>query len=88
MLGGVSTTIRVPQHLHQRLATRAAESSESLAAVIEHALDAEESARFWEDVRRTMTGSAPMSDLARTFDAGGGTLRDGLDPEETWDDVL
>ena len=82
-----STTIRLSRQLHERLARRAKAEHTTLAGAIEHALDAEEAAEFWSRAAATM-GSPDAQRAARTeSDDLSGTLRDGLDPAETWDDV-
>lgn len=80
----MSTTIRVSDALHDRLAQEAADAGTTLAAVIERALEAEERSRFWQDVRTTMT--SPSADPL-AHEATGASIRDGLDPDETWTDI-
>lgn len=83
-----TTTIRVPRELHDRLARRAAQSGSSLSGAIERALEAEERAEFWDEVESTM-GSAEVRAVIRADSAAlAGTMSDGLDPDESWDDVL
>lgn len=79
-----TTTIRVPRELHERLARRAASEGTTLAGAIQHALDVEERADFWERAQATMGTPELLAD-ARDL---AGSLTDGLDPDERWDDVL
>lgn len=83
-----STTIRVSRQLHDRLAKRAASRQTSLAEAIEHALDTEERADFWADVEATMGSAGSQAAIRVDTEALSGTLMDGLDPDERWDDVL
>lgn len=82
-----STTIKVPVELRDRLAALATRESTTLAGAIAQSLDAVESAAFWADVARTMgtpeAGSRAPSDVEQLS----GSLSDGLDPQESWDDV-
>ncbi|MGL5930259.1 MAG: hypothetical protein ACRCY8_15105 [Dermatophilaceae bacterium] len=82
-----STTIRLSRQLHERLAQRAKADHLTLAGAIERALDVEENAKFWSRAAETMgsPNSRPMG-LAVSSDLAG-TLKDGLDPDESWDDV-
>ena len=57
-----------------------------MAGAIEHALDAEENAAFWLRAAETMGASTTPPDR-RDDTSLTGTLKDGLDPEENWDDV-
>ena len=82
-----STTIRLSRQLHERLARRAEAEHTTLAGAIEHALDAEETAEFWARAAATM-GSPNALHAARSESHDlSGTLRDGLDPTESWDEV-
>jgi predicted transcriptional regulator len=83
-----TTTIRVSRELHDRLAKRAAEQGTTLAGSIEHALDAEERAAFWAKVEATMGTVESRAAIRVDSEALSGTLKDGLDPDERWDDVL
>lgn len=82
-----STTIKVPVELRDRLAALASREHTTLAGAIAQSLDAAESAAFWADVARTMgppdAGSPASSDVEQLS----GSLIDGLDPRESWDDV-
>ena len=82
-----STTIKVPVELRDRLAALASRENTTLAGAIAQSLDAAESAAFWADVARTMgpadAGAAAASDVEQLS----GSLTDGLDPQESWDDV-
>jgi len=82
-----STTIKVPVELRDRLAALAIREKTTLAGAITRALDAAESDAFWADVASTMgtpdAGSPASSDAEQLS----GSLTDGLDPDETWDDV-
>jgi hypothetical protein len=79
-----STTIKVPIELRDRLAALARERRVSMARVREESLDASDEALFWRRVAETMppVGAAAESPLVEA------ALKDGLDPEETWSDVL
>lgn len=82
-----STTIKVPVELRDRLAAVAGREKTTLAGVIAASLDAAESARFWSDLDRALTderGRRSLTDESARFAA---SLVDGLDREETWDDV-
>jgi len=79
-----STTIKVPVELRDRLAVLAGREHTTLAGAIARSLDAAESAAFWAEVAKTMSSGLPVSADAEQF---GGSLSDGLDPEESWDDV-
>lgn len=83
-----TTTIRVSRALHERLAKHAAARNVSLAAAIEQALDAEEDASFWAEAQATMGTPQALTSIRKDTAELGGTLRDGLDPDERWDDVL
>jgi hypothetical protein len=86
LAGMTSTTIKVPVGLRDRLAALASRDNTTLAGAIALCLDAAETAAFWADVARTMDapgGSAAASDVEQLS----ASLTDGLDPEETWDDV-
>ncbi|MGL4174965.1 MAG: hypothetical protein ACRCSN_02720 [Dermatophilaceae bacterium] len=82
-----STTIRLSRQLHERLAQRAKADHLTLAGAIERALDVEENAEFWSRAAETMgsADSRPMTPAVSSDLAG--TLKDGLDPDESWDDV-
>jgi hypothetical protein len=79
-----STTIKVPVELRDRLAAVAGREHTTLAGAIARSLDAAESAEFWAEVARTMGDRSPASAEAEQFS---GNLSDGLDPDESWDDV-
>lgn len=74
------TTIKVSTELRDRLAEIAGRDHSTLAQVVERALDAADEARFWTAVAETM-GRRGLED---TDDA---SLREGLVPDESWDDV-
>ncbi|HZV27186.1 MAG TPA: hypothetical protein VFG00_12950 [Acidothermaceae bacterium] len=82
-----STTIKVPVELRNRLAALASRGNTTLAGAIAQSLDAAENAAFWADVATTMgstnAGSPALSDVEQLS----GSLTDGLEPGETWDDV-
>lgn len=82
-----TTTIRVPIELRDRLAERAAAHNTSLAEAIAHALEAEERAAFWAEAQATM-GGRNIAAIRVDTAALAGTMKDGLDPDERWDDVL
>jgi hypothetical protein len=81
------TTIRVPVELRDRLAVLASREHTTLAGAIAWSLDAAARAAFWTEVATSMgatsVGSTAPSDLQQL----NGGLTDGLDPEETWEDV-
>jgi predicted transcriptional regulator len=79
-----STTIKVPVELRDRLAELARRDQTTLAGAIARSLDAAETAAFWAAVAATMSGGSAASADAEQF---GGSLSDGLDPDESWDDV-
>jgi predicted transcriptional regulator len=82
-----STTVRLSRELHERLTRRAKAEHTTLAGAIERALDVQERGEFWARAATTM-GSADAQRVAQAESARlAGTLRDGLDPGETWDDV-
>jgi predicted transcriptional regulator len=83
-----STTIRVSRRLHDRLTKRAAGRHTTLAEAIEHALDAEERTEFWANVEATMGTAQAQATIRVDTEALSRTLKDGLDPDERWDDVL
>lgn len=69
--------------LRDRLAAIAGRDHTTLAGAITRSLDAAESAEFWADVARTM-GEGNVGKQAEQL---AGSLSDGLDPDESWDDV-
>lgn len=79
-----TTHIKVPSALRDRLAARAKRDHTTLAMTLERALDAAEEAEFWARARATMGDGAAALETSR-FDA---TARDGLGPDERWDDIL
>lgn len=83
-----TTTIRLSRELHDRIADRASRRGGTLAAAIERALDVEDRAEFWAQMEATM-GTPEARETARNDQAVlAGAMRDGLDPDERWDDVL
>jgi hypothetical protein len=87
-----TTTIKVPVELRDRLAARAEQEHTTLAEAIRRSLDAAEDAAFWSGVAATMGQPiATATPRATTPQAAAeelrGSLADGLDPTETWDDV-
>lgn len=76
-----STTIKVPKELRDRLATLAGQQHTTLAGVVENALDAVEESAFWSGVAAAM-GGRPFTEAT-----GDASLTEGLDPDESWDDV-
>jgi predicted transcriptional regulator len=82
-----STTIKVPVELRDRLAALANRENTTLAGAIARSLDAAESAVFWADVAASMGTTAAGSPVSSDVEELSGSLTDGLDPEETWDDV-
>jgi predicted transcriptional regulator len=80
------TTIKVPVELHDRLAVLARREHTTLAGAIERSLDQADAAAFWEEMRATM--GADLATLSRDAEGLAGTLADGLDPAEDWNDVL
>jgi hypothetical protein len=57
------------------------------AGVIAWSLDSAEDAAFWAEVASTMGTTSFGSPVASDVEQLSGSLSDGLDPEETWDDV-
>ncbi|MDR2566852.1 MAG: hypothetical protein LBC97_12530 [Bifidobacteriaceae bacterium] len=56
-----------------------------MAAVISESLDAAQEGQFWRQVAATMPAGGAAATDVELLDSG---LADGLDPAETWDDVL
>jgi hypothetical protein len=77
------TTIKVPVELRDRLAELARREHTSMADAVARALDSAEDAAFWSEVAATMGPQRPSLDAERVA----GSLTDGLDPDESWDDV-
>ena len=73
-IGGVATTVRVTQETRERAGALARAAGMTIGQVIEHALDAYETQRFWEQTRRALA-EAPV-DRDAAWDA---VDRDGLD---------
>lgn len=73
-----TTTIKVPVELRDRLAVMAEREGTSLAGAIERSLDDLEDARFWRRVADVMPAVTSDTDAS---------LTDGLDPDESWDDL-
>lgn len=73
-----TTTIKVPVELRDRLAAVAEREGTSLAGAIAKSLQELEDARFWRELADTMPTIRADADAA---------LTDGLDPDESWDDV-
>lgn len=84
----MSTTIKVPNELRDRLAEHARQEHTTLAEVIRHSLDAAEAATFWEDVRATMGTAGEQASVAADVEGFTGAMSDGLDPDEDWSDIL
>jgi hypothetical protein len=82
-----STTIKVPVELRDRLAALASRDHTTLAGAITRSLDAAESAAFWAEVAKTMGTPGAGSPASSDVEQLSGNLTDGLDPQETWDDV-
>ena len=82
-----STTIKVPVELRDRLAVLASRENTTLAGAIAQSLNAAESAAFWADVSKTMGTTGAAAPSSSEIEQLSGSLIDGLDPEETWDDV-
>ena len=81
-----STTIKVPVELRNRLAALAERDHTTLAGAIERSLDAAEESAFWTRLAATMR-SAATGVSRRLAEDVSGSLADGLDPAESWDDV-
>jgi len=77
-------TVKVESALHSRLVHRAAAEGTTIGGVITRSLDVLEESEFWAEVERTMTADRVRA-AAEEFS---GTLTDGLDMDETWEDVL
>jgi len=56
----------------------------TIGGVISRSLDVLEESEFWAAVDRAM----PTGSLRASAEGLAGTLTDGLDPAETWEDVL
>jgi hypothetical protein len=84
LIGMPSTTIRLSRELHARLARRASADHLTLAGAIERALDVEDNAEFWSRVAEVMGAADNRPPASGQLT---GTLKDGLDPDESWDDV-
>lgn len=87
LVGMPSTTIKVSVELRDRLAALAAREKTTLAGAITRSLDAAETAAFWADVAQTMGALEAESATASEAEHFSGSLADGLDPLESWDDV-
>lgn len=72
----MTTTIKVPSELRDRLAERARRDNVTLAAAITKALDEAEDHAFWEQVHRD---HAALSDTDRETRVHDATLSDDLD---------
>lgn len=81
-----STTIKVPVELRDRLAALAERDHTTLAGAIERSLDAADESAFWTRLAATMGSAAPGVSHRLAEDVSG-SLADGLDPAESWDDV-
>jgi len=77
-------TVKVSDSLHSRLRELAKTKGTTIGGVIGQSLDVMEETEFWKALEATMGSNAPSSD-ADYFD---GSLSDGLDPNETWEDIL
>jgi surface antigen len=71
---GVATTVRVTQETRERAAALARATGVTIGQVIEHALEAYETQRFWEQTREALAEAPAERDVA--WDAAD---RDGLD---------
>ena len=77
-------SVKVPNDLHGRLTHLAATEGLTIGGVIRRSLDALEEGQFWAAVEQTMVSPAPQAS-AEQF---AGALKDGLDPDETWEGLL
>ena len=77
-------TVKITDELHSRLASLAHSEGTTIGGVIGRSLDALEESEFWAAVERTMA----VDTLRAASEEYAGTLADGLDPDETWEDVL
>lgn len=84
----MSTTIKVPNELRDRLAEHARSEHITLAEVIQRSLDAAEAAAFWDDVRATMGTANARVSLTADVEGFAGVMSDGLEPDEDWSDIL
>jgi hypothetical protein len=76
-------TIKVPEDLKARLDALAAAERLTLAGVIGRRLDVADEADFWRRFdEAAFRDGGPVEDLP------GASLKDGLDPDETWEDIL
>lgn len=81
------TTIKVSVELRDRIAALAEREQTTLAGAIARSLDAAADAEFWAGVARTMGEPDSRARGAIEAEQFAGDLTDGLDPDETWDDV-
>ena len=84
----MSTTIKIPNELRDRLAEHARSEHITLAEVIQNSLDAAEAAAFWDQIRATMGTTGAQASLAEDVEGFAGSMSDGLDPDEDWSDIL
>ena len=77
-------TVKVESDVHSRLVRLAAVEGTTIGGVIARSLDVLEESEFWAAVERTMVAGR-LQAAAEEFV---GTLADGLDPDETWEDLL
>jgi hypothetical protein len=82
-----TTTLRVSRRLHDRLSQRAKARGTTLSGAIEQALDLAERQEFWAQAAATMASAGGPGGSASRVDDFPATLRDGLDLNETWNDV-
>lgn len=79
----LTTTIRLTRELRDRLVALAADEGMSVAEVVEQAVAARERERFWDAVR-----ADALAEVFETTTLDLSPAKDGLDPADTWDDVL
>jgi predicted transcriptional regulator len=77
-------TVKVSDHLHARLRDLADSEHTTIGGIIGRSLDVLEESAFWAAVRREM---APRA-VAAGVDAYTDSLKDGLESDETWANIL
>ena len=77
-------TVKVASDVHSRLVHLASERGTTIGSVISRSLDVLEESEFWAAVEHTMVATRAPTQA----DEFAGTLMDGLDPAETWEDIL
>jgi predicted transcriptional regulator len=76
------TTIKVPTELRDRISKIARSQHTTMAGAVEWAIERAETEQFWAEVRATMTTPEARADILRETEELGGTIGDGLEPED------